>query len=270
MNIVAILIVRNEELYLKVCMDYLLQQGVQVAIIDNDSDDRTPEICRAYSRSELVHYETAPYPGCFDLRPLLERMDVLRRHLPADWIVYQGADEILQCNRPGESLSEGIHRVAKEGFDTINFDEFVFIPPSDDDRYEGLCYPDVMRHYYHFAPAQPRLMRAFSNELEANNVDGGGHVFPSEQVRLYPESFFLRHYICLSIDHARSKYGNRRFLPAAVERGWHWNRVNVPPEHFTAPKIGQLHLSTGVDDRNLSRRSPCRLHFWQWRNGLRE
>lgn len=267
MNIIAILLVRNEELYLRVCIDHLLNQGLQVAVIDNESEDRTSDICRSFSNRDLVHYETAPYPGCFDLRALLERMHALRRELEADWIVFQAADEILQSNRPGESLSAGIQRVAAEGFDTIDFNEFVFVPASDSERFEGAYYPDRIRHYYFFEPSHPRLIRAFCNGLKASNVRTGGHLFPLDRVRLYPESFLLRHYICLSMEHARAKYVTRKFLPAAVEQGWHQNRVDLRPEQFKSPKHGQLHLATGVDDRRLDTRSPCRQHFWQWDDG---
>jgi glycosyltransferase involved in cell wall biosynthesis len=41
MKIMAIMIVRNEEACLPRCLEYLQEQGLKVAAIDNDSTDRT-------------------------------------------------------------------------------------------------------------------------------------------------------------------------------------------------------------------------------------
>ena len=264
MNITAILHVRNEALYIRRCIEHLIEQGVQVAIIDNESTDETVEVCRSFSPGEVVRIETVPFTGVLDLRRLLEAVHRLRRRLAADWIVYQGADEILMSHQPGETLRQAIERVDRLGFDAINFDEFVFVPEADDSRYEGTDYRQTMRSYYFFEPAKTRLVRCFKNSLEEDNIESGGHFFPPESIELYGSNFVLRHYICLSMEHARSKYGARAFPQEALERGWHHNRVDIPPSRFQAAAGHRFNRLAPNSMEPLRTDSPEKLHFWEW------
>lgn len=121
---------------------------MQVATADNKSTNETVDICESFASGEVVYIETVPFTGVLDLQLLLEAVHRLRRRLAADWIVYQGADEILMSHQPDETLRQAIERVDSLGFDAINFDEFVFVPETDDSRYEGTDYPQTMRYRF--------------------------------------------------------------------------------------------------------------------------
>ena len=62
MKITAVLCVRNEELYLDVVLAHLAACGIQLAVIDNDSTDRTPQICEKHRAQDRVPV-AASLPG---------------------------------------------------------------------------------------------------------------------------------------------------------------------------------------------------------------
>ena len=48
--------------------------------------------------------------------------------LNSDWVVHVDADVIMHSYREGEGLREGLSRLDAEGWNVVNFDEFVFLP----------------------------------------------------------------------------------------------------------------------------------------------
>ena len=95
MKITAILCVRNEELYLDVTLAHLADCGIQLAIIDNDSTDRTPQICEKFRR-QIVYRSRLPYRGVFSLTEQLAAKAEAFRRIESDWFIHQDADEILE------------------------------------------------------------------------------------------------------------------------------------------------------------------------------
>ena len=262
--VVAILAIRNEELYIRKCINHLINEGIKIVVIDNGSDDHTLHICREFYPDSILLIERVPYTGCFDLKRLLEKIQQLRKSLNTDWILYQAADEILQSNIRNETLHDAIRRIDGLGYDAINFDEFVFIPESNEKRYGGTDYYRKMRYYYFFEPFKPRLIRAFKNALTVDNIYSGGHLLPIDKIKLYPENLILRHYVCLSFEHARSKYGSREFSEEALKKGWHYNRCNIDETKLVAPSMHRLMKIDWSSPDELDRTNPVKEHFWQW------
>ena len=95
--------------------------------------------------------------------------------------------------------------MAAAGWNTINFDEFVFVPPMGEDTAERRDFYREMLHYYFFEPEPGRLMRAWKNMPDILQV-GGGHKLDGPGICRCPENFVLRHYPTLNLDHARQKY----------------------------------------------------------------
>ena len=263
-TVVAILAVRNESLYIRTCLEHLRAEGVQCVIIDNESDDDTVAICREFMPDHVLAIHTVPYPGYYDWRTILARKDELRRSVDADWIIHHDADEIMHSDRPNETLQEAIARVAAEGFNAINFDEFVFVHENDEVSYEGRNYFADMHYYYFFQPAvdHARLVRAYSKEVKGGIAWSGGHM-PRGEIKLYPAHMVLRHYVCLGKAHAVGKYLNRTYSEAELKMGWHRNRIGVRAKRYSAPPLHKL-KKLGPDPRVLDKSTPYREHFWHW------
>ncbi len=264
-RVVAILAVRNESLYIRTVIEHLIAEGLSCVVIDNQSDDDTVAICREYYPDHVLAIESIPYPGYYNWQAILARKDELRKSIAADWTIHHDADEIMHSNRAGESLVEAIARVNDEGYNAINFDEFVFIHENDLASYEGHNYYQDMHHYYYFQPRvkHPRLVRAYSKGVQGNIASSGGHKPSGNDIRIYPERMVLRHYVCLSKAHAISKYGKRIYSEEELKMGWHYNRVGVEADQYSAPAAGKLGV-LGDDLRRLDYSQPYDKHYWQW------
>jgi hypothetical protein len=264
MNVVAVIAVRNGADYIGNALQYLMSNGVKFAIIDNESTDATADIVlQKKYEGNLVAFETLAFDGFFDLEMQLRSKMGLMKRLDADWVIHADVDEIMHSYRPDETLSEAIARIDAEGYNVIDFNEFVFLPVEDSYLSDFEVHQPI-RHYYFFEPHSPRLMRAWKNSFGPSMVDGAGHVLNGEGIRLAPETFALRHYIFTDQRHAYSKYCERRFAATDLSRGWHGNRVNLESERFRFPDIRELNVLPDPSSRELDRSSPRQKHYWQW------
>jgi len=263
-NITAILAVRNEQAYIANCLQHLVDNGLNFIVVDNESDDGTDLIVRSDRfRPHLIEIVRHPYPGFFDWTGLMQAREAAAARSGADWVVFVSADEIMHSYRRAETLADAVRRVAYEGADVIDFNEFVFLPV------EHPYVPDhrgfqPSRHYYFFEPNAPRLMRARKRNLDVSHVSQGGHTLEGGEFTLARESFALRHYIFRDQNHAWAKYEQRRFSQSEVDSGWHGNRENFERQCFGFPHPGRLSRLRSEDDRYLDRSRPETLHYWQW------
>jgi glycosyltransferase involved in cell wall biosynthesis len=264
LSIVAILAVRNEAAHMANALRGFFRSGIDCLVIDNESGDGTPEICRRPEfAAGLKGLYSLPFPGHFSLRQSLEAKEQLIRTIDADWVIHADADEVMASSRPGETLRTAIERADAAGFTAIDFDEFVFLPLEADYR-PDYHPPQPIRSYYFFQPYAPRLVRAWKPSARLSNVHYGGHMLAGEDLRLSPERLVLRHYPFKDQAHAFRKYADRRFCPDEVADGFHHNRVTQPPDRFRFPSAERLcWLGDGADEA-LERRHPHKLHYWQW------
>jgi glycosyltransferase involved in cell wall biosynthesis len=263
MIVTAVLAIRNEEAYLANCLRHLIHNGVRFAIIDNGSTDASAEIYRASEfAANLVAAFELPFEGVFSLAEQLRRKMALINAIETDWIIHLDADEVMHSYRPAETLSEALSRLDGEGWNAVNFDEFVFLPIEHDYATEAPG-PQPMAHYYFFEPSAPRLMRAWRKASGFSLVEGGGHLLAGPDLRLAPEHLALRHYIFRSQDHAFAKYGARTFAPDEIARGWHVNRINQPRASFLFPPVASLKRLAFPAHRGLDRGDPWRMHYWE-------
>jgi glycosyltransferase involved in cell wall biosynthesis len=264
MDIVAVLAMRNERAYLANALQHLIDNGIRYAILDNESDDGSTDIlAEARFRQHLVHLETLPYPGHFDLFAQLEAKQRLYDSLDADWLMHLDVDEIVHSYRPGERLDDAISRIAATGADAINFNEFVFLPVEADYIPD---HPGVqpMRHYYHFSQGVPQKINAWRAALRPDKVKSGGHKLHGVDYRLAEETLAMRHYMFTDQDHAYAKYTKRRFAEAELRRGWHAARANAGRAAYRFPPPARLKALADPADRALSRADPKPVHYWQW------
>lgn len=265
MRIVAVLAVHDERPYLYNCLSHLVCNGIDFAVVDNGSTDGSTELVHHRAFAEhLVGYSYVPFTGAYCWEKILLAQEELLGTIDADWHVLLAPDEIMHSYVPGESLSKSIERQDRQGYDVINFDEFVFLPV------EGDYVPDIgrtqpLRHYYFYEPRSPNQMRAWRKASRLSNVAGAGHLILNSEFRLAPESFALRHYIFRNQAHAFEKYASRRFSAEEVARRWHHDRAGQTPAHFAFPAASDLHCLASAEDRQLERSHPRRRHYWQHR-----
>jgi glycosyltransferase involved in cell wall biosynthesis len=264
MKIIAVLAVRNERKYLANCLMHLIDNGIEFAVIDNESSDDTRALLETSPfREHLVDYVMHPYPGYFDWQGLMKAREDAALRSGADWVLFVSADEIMHSYQDGESLSEAIARVANTGVDVIDFNEFVFLPVERDYQSDIRGYQDIL-HYYFFEPTKPRLMRARRRNLNVSHLAAGGHTLSGEDFILSAESFVLRHYIFSDQGHALEKYTNRVFSKDEIALGWHGNRVGMEVESFMFPAVSKLQCLDRSDQKNLDRTDIKKTHYWQW------
>ena len=259
---VAVLCVRNEAPNLRRSLGDFVDQGIDVAVIDHGSDDGSDAILREFAGRGLVRHETLAWEGVYDQGEQLAAKAALIAGLDHDWVIHVDADEWLHTRRPGETLVQGIGRLAAEGYNAINFDEFVFLP--DPCAAEARDLKRDSLHYYFFEPNPLRLMRAWRRDVGFDNLATGGHVLSGAGMQLAPESFVLRHYIVLSQAHAIAKYVGRTFDSRDLARGWHGNRLGLDAARLQLPARARLKRLARWDEAALDRADPKALHFWDW------
>jgi len=277
LNIVALLAVRNEELYIEKCIQHLLQQGIRIYLIDNESTDRTIEIANKYLNYGVIDIKQIPFNGIFDLTAQLKIKEELSTSLDADWFIHHDADEIRYAPGQFTTLLDGIAEADKLGFSAINFDEFVFIPTSKDQCFENVDYVKLMQHYYYFSPKPLRRVNAWKKtNYKVNLTNSGGHSAYFQNMKIFPINFILRHYIFLSYKHACSKYGNRIHATQELQKGWHIDRELFNANKIILPTPDQLkHINA---DGNLDASDPWKYHtfigrrkfqYWMTKIGYR-
>ena len=261
MKPVAILCVRNEEAYIGYAIRHLIEQGVLVAVIDNDSSDTTPAIVSSFSSRDVIHRSKIGFEGTYDLLRILETKAAVARQIGADWIIHHDADEILHSPVPGETLAEAALRAERGGANAINFHEFVFVPTAADQDFTGHDYVREMLHYYFFQPFYPRLMRMYRSGL--SNLAGAGHLVSGPDLKVHPQDFISRHYISLSLAALRRKYRHRPFLAENLARGWHRNRTGIDWDSVSLPASHSLNRLASWDSRDFDTSNPWPRHFWE-------
>jgi glycosyltransferase involved in cell wall biosynthesis len=262
-NVLAIVCMRNEALHAARCIGDCIRSGLDVWVIDNESSDGTREIAERFKGQGVIGISSLAWTGAFSLSDQLRAKGEIIERSAHDWIVHADADEWLASPVERQTLREGIAAADADGFNCINFNELVFVPP----RGYNFCQPDYasrMDMYYFFQPHYPRLNRAWKKADLLDNSHFGGHVLAGD-VRRFPTDFILRHYIALSELHAHSKYIGRVFSPEDLSKRWHGNRLAIIPESLRVrPHPGLKKLAHPLsNDFDLS--TPMTKHYWEWR-----
>ncbi len=259
MRIVALLTVRNEEIYIDRCLRHLIAQGIDVCVIDNESTDGTRDIAQSFLGRGVFRIETQANPGYFDLVAQLRTKERLAREIDADWFIHHDADEIREPISNYTTLHDCIEAIDRAGYNAINFEEFVFIPDSDGTGSPRYDYVERFRTYYFFRPRLFHHVKAWKKQgLDLDLVSSGGHDVQFPERRIYPENLILRHYIFLSEEHCIRKYSQERVYSEreVVERGWHGWRSTFESTRLRIPQASELKVlgKAGQWDRSDPKR----------------
>jgi glycosyltransferase involved in cell wall biosynthesis len=259
MRVVALLTVRNEILYIERCLRHLGEQGVEVCLIDNGSTDGTLEVAEGHLGGVVTRIEHQAFTGEFDLSEQCRIQERLSVEIEADWFIHHDADEIREAPVMGETLSDGLRHAGEQGFNAVDFSEFVFFPSASAEGFEHTDYVETITDYYYFCPRPQRRINAWRKTAEAVTLrDSGGHRadFPSRSVS--PEQFILRHYVALSADHLLQKYSSRRFPVTEISSGWHGWRSRFKASMIRRPldSVMRHHTRGAAWDRS----APQKVH----------
>jgi glycosyltransferase involved in cell wall biosynthesis len=267
LRLAALLTVRNEEHCLARCLRHLNEQGVETTVIDNGSEDGTRAIAQSFLGRGVARVEALRFRGTFELKRILENEERLAKEIAADWFIHHDADEIRQTPDGSTTLLEAIARVDEQGYNAVNFDEFVFLPTAEDGSFVGRDYVAEMRYYYFFAPTPRRRITAWKKTgAPISLAASAGHRVAFAGRRLYPEPFILRHYVALSREHLVAKYSGRRYSGEEIATlGWHRSRAAFAAERLSLPPRSMLHrLEEG---EGWVRSAPRRQHLFLARPG---
>lgn len=277
-HVVALLATYNEERFIKGCLDHLIGEGISVYLIDNESTDRTVEIAQGYLGKGLVGLESLPRDGVYRWGEILRRKEELADSLDGDWFVHLDADEIRLAPRSGITLADAFAEVEGQGYNAVTFQEFTFIPTEEEPDHDHEDFAQTMRWYYPYKTGMPHGLKAWKRPTtppkrwfpdprrRSNRAElawSGGHRIRFRGMRIYDQSFPMRHYLFLSIPHAIEKYVERRFDEQELRSGWHQWRARITEEALRLPAQAELRAYEG--DWSLDASNPRSEHYIaQW------
>lgn len=228
LKVCAIISTYNEEdIIEQVCL-YLLQQGIDIHIIDNWSDDNTLSIVKDVGKkSKNLTYELFPdeKKSDYEWEKILKRKIEYAKVNNYDWYIHYDADEIRESCW-NSSLKEGIERVDELGFNAVDHSVVDFRPVQD--GFNKDKDPEEYFKYFEFGkrPGHFSQVKAWKN-IEGIDFDlssSGGHAVSFEDIKIFPYKFLLKHYPLRSLKHMKKKiYKERlpRFENEKKELGWH-------------------------------------------------
>ena len=259
MRILAILATYNERRFIAACLDNLIRQGLDVYLIDNDSDDETVAIAEDYRNRGLIGSEHLPRDGVYCWERILHRKAEIAGACDYDWVMHVDADEI-RLPPPGyPRLADAVTAVDAAGFNAVDFAEFSFVPTLEQPDHDHPRFQETMRWYYPFQPSP--LYRLTLWKRQPNLVDlveSGGHWVEFPGLRIWPEQFPMRHYLFLSPVHAKEKWVERRYAADELDRGWHRARAALREQHIRLQS--ETELRHYRSDAELDRRDPWTAH----------
>lgn len=259
-RVVAILATYNEDRFLAACLEHLFRHGVEAYLIDNCSTDQTVAIAQCYLGQGLIGIETFPRAGVYSWRSLLERKEEIAATLQADWFMHLDPDEFVLPPRSDCTLAQALADVDAEGYSAVNFLEFTFVPTQEAPDHCHSRFQETMLWYYPFLPTFPHQLKAWKRQPgRVEFAWSGGHLVRFPGLRMAPESFRMRHYQFLSVEHVIRKYVNMRFDSAEVAAGWHGWRTKLRPEMIRLPPRAELRTYRSGDQLDPS--NPRRQHY---------
>jgi len=122
MKILGMIPVYNDEDIIEELIEYYIDQGLELVILDNGSTDNTFEICQKYVGKgvlQIHQYKTETY--VYEWENILRILyDMALFHSP-DWVIRSDSDEFLESGTSNLTLKEAIEKLDSEEFNLIQF-----------------------------------------------------------------------------------------------------------------------------------------------------
>jgi hypothetical protein len=231
---------------------HLLDQGVDVHVIDNWSDDGSYEAVNQLSHKYKGRVSVERFPknntGKYEWTKILTRVTEVAKERPQyKWIISNDADEIRWSPWPGISLQKAISFIDYAGFNVIDYTVFNYSPTKDGykrgvDPIEFFKYGDFGHEGWHFMQ-----LKTWKNHPAADIASTSGHLIKLPEVKIFPLKFFLGHYSLRSNAQGHKKvFQDRkpRFKADEKKKGWHshYDKITVSQD-FIKDKVELLDLS---------------------------
>jgi len=143
----AIIPVRNEADILPWVVKHLVEQGCDIHLIDNWSTDWSSiKLPWDSQYDQRIRSEMWPSKGpdsYWQWTEMLQRIEEIAQAHDG-WVIFNDADEIRRSPRTGETIADGLARVALRGYNAIAFRLYEFWPT--DNSYIG----DPESHFTHY------------------------------------------------------------------------------------------------------------------------
>ncbi|MGA0332328.1 MAG: polysaccharide pyruvyl transferase family protein [Kiritimatiellia bacterium] len=259
-RVVALIAAWNEERFIRASLIHLQEQGVEAVLLDNESTDRTVEIATEFLGKGLRSIETIPRKAHFDWKEILSIKSRLQDEIDADWFLHMDPDE-FRLPPPGYArLCDWIQAADQQGYNAVDFLECTFAPCLESPDHDHPDFQQTLRWYYPFKTEQLYRLNAWKKQPGGVDlVESGGHLVSFPNLRRFPESGLMRHYLFLSEAHAVEKYRPRSYKPEEVALGWHGWRAAVSDAGVCLPPAAEMRVYRG--DRQLDPACPQVEHF---------
>src|ERR1700735_2037141 len=100
----AVVVLRNELTHVDGLIRYLVMEGLDVAVIDNQSDDGSAERVRGWLGRGVLEVPERPFTGVWRLEDAIRWLSELALGLDHDWVIFVAADEWPHPAAPGDRL----------------------------------------------------------------------------------------------------------------------------------------------------------------------
>jgi hypothetical protein len=249
LKIQAIVSCYNEEDIIGHTIQYLVNQGIYVHVIDNWSTDSSISIINEFvKKTKLVTSEKFPIDGpskTYDWGNILNRvqtvaMDNCDRF---DWFVHHDADEVRETPFKNiSSLRSGIEIVNECGFNVVNHTVINFALTKD--GFDGTQKLNKWFEYFEFGKKKNfhhKQLKMWKSNKKIDLVSSGGHIARFENMKVFPYNFLLKHYPLRSVNQAQKKIfqerKNRWNEKEKKEKEWHKQYDDIDSNYnFLQPK----------------------------------
>lgn len=214
----------------------MADNGIEAIVIDNDCNEATKDIVREFTGTvvqEVVHF---PRHGVFDWTGILKQKEDIVNSRPSDWFMLWDSDEIREAPAGFSTLNNAIRNSQEQGYNTVSFDEYIFLPVSEHEEHRETDFVEGLETYYYFAPRRFHRANAWRNTgAKVELLSGAGHTVSFEGQQVSPERYALRHYLFLSYKHGKKKYLKRNYSTEDLSKGWSLERAQTTDETFCLP-----------------------------------
>lgn len=233
LKIQAIVTCYNEQDIIGHTVQYLVDQGIHVHVIDNWSTDDSRAVIEQFVREhEIVTSEKFPKDGpseTYDWEQILTQVQnhAMAHHSEFDWFVHHDADEVRESpfqSAPG--LAEGIGVAHACGYNLIDHTVINFVPIPD--GYDGSQDITAYLQYYSFGNTfgDAIQIKAWKSSAQVDLISKGGHrvLCSGRNEKIFPYKFLLRHYSLRSQEQATRKIFRDRLPRWNTEerkKDWH-------------------------------------------------
>jgi len=174
---------------------FLHAQGAEVHVIDGWSTDGSWEALPSLGVKSRERFPADGQSKEFVYSEMLSHLEDLAENSGADWCYLNDADEFRLSPRPGETMRQGLERVASEGYNVIDHHVYAFFPT--DDGYMG---GDPQRYIRYFDETEDMLCKSHIPQQKCwrnigrVSLEAGGHRAEILGKLVYPEKFVMKHY----------------------------------------------------------------------------